>query len=198
MKLILVLLTAVAAWAQSQPVQINPLPFYQPTVMFTYYDGSNRTEYICQALSIATTVRLGVSGATAANPGVFTTADHGWYRTSSPFDSAGYRPRVIVSGGTGNWAATNGTWLAVPISATTFSLLGLDGTALNTTGFGAVTGSLSVQSQSPRVNDYHWFVRKFVYDGSGNNTSLLNGYGPLGWGRARCDQRATDGLVEYR
>lgn len=181
-----------------QPVQINPLPFFQPSVMFTYFDGSNRVEYICQSLSQATSIRLTVSGATAASPGVFTTADHGWYRVASGFDAAGYRPKLTITGGTGNWAAANGTWLAVPISATTFSLMGLDGVALNTTGFGAVTGTLTVQSQSPRLNDYHWYIRKFVYDGSGNNTSLLSGFGPLGWGRARCDQRTSDGLVEYR
>jgi len=199
--LICLLLLGLPAFAQVEgaPVSLNPVPFYRGLVSFQYFDGSNRIEYTCQAYSGASRIRLTVSGATAASPGVFTTADHGWYRNASAFDRGGYTPLVRISGGTGNWAAANGDWVAVGQSSTTFTLVNrTTGTALNTTGFGAVTGTLVAESQSPRLNDYHWFIRKFLYDGSGNNTAVLNGYGLNGLGRARCDQRATDGLVEYR
>ena len=137
--------------------------------------------------------------ATAAAPGEFTVADHGWYRASSVFDTGGYTPKVTIAGGTGNWAAVNGSWSVLPTSTTTFRIQKTDGTQLSTSGFGAVTGTITVTSKAPRLNDYHWWIRKFVRDGSGNMLSVLYGIGAVyGVGRARCDERTTAGKVEWR
>lgn len=186
-------------WAQpgppeGAPVQVSPLPFYRPVYTLQFFDGSNRLEYICRAYSASSNGTFSVSSATAANPGVFTSASHGLFVTNVT-----NRPKVVISGGTGNWAAANGTWVAIPISTTTFSLLDSAGTALNTTGFGALAGTVVMSTSAPRINDYIWFLTKLVYDGTGNNPAIMSGLDfSRGFGRARCDQRTTDGVIEWR
>lgn len=190
---------AVGGWAQpgppeGTPVQVSPLPFYRPVYTLQFYDGSNRLEYICRAYSASSNGSFSVSSATAANPGVFTSASNGLFVTSVT-----NRPKITIAGGTGNWAAANGSWVAVPISTTTFSLLDSTGTALNTTGFGALTGTVVMSTNAPKINDYVWFLTKLAYDGSGNTPVVMNGYDfTRGFGRARCDQRTTDGVIEWR
>lgn len=85
---------------------------------------------------VPVTASLSVSAATAASPGVFTTATHNFVPGE----------RVSISGGTGSWAPANGDWIVntVPLT-TTFSVAALTtGTPLNTTGFGALTGTVVV------------------------------------------------------
>lgn len=85
---------------------------------------------------VPVTANLSVSSATAANPGVFTTATHNFV----------VGERVTISGGTGNWAAANGNWIINTVPATTtFSVAALTtGTALDTTSFGALSGTVVV------------------------------------------------------
>lgn len=76
-----------------------------------------------------------VSAATNANPVVFTTTTH--YLTSGQ--------QVKITGGTGAWAAVNGTFAVTVISPTTFSI------PVNSTAFGALAGSVvvTVPASSP-------------------------------------------------
>lgn len=87
---------------------------------------------------VPVTANLSVSSATAASPGVFTTASHSFV----------VGQRVTISGGTSSWAAANGDWVINTAPAvTTFSVAALStGTPLNTTGFGALSGTVVVTS----------------------------------------------------
>lgn len=93
-----------------------------------------RTSASALTVIVPVTASLSVSTATAANPGVFTTATH----------NAVPGARVTISGGTGSWAAANGDWIVNTVPATTtFSVAALTtGTALDTTGFGALAGTV--------------------------------------------------------
>lgn len=188
-KLVIFILACSGAWAQDQP---NPYQKPFSTVMF--YDGSNRLEYLCQAYASQRPYQLTVASATNASPGVFTTAAHGMYIANWP-----YKPKVSISGGTGNWTVANASWVLIPTSTTEFTLVSLAGVPFNTSALGAVTGTLVVVISTPRTNANHWFLRKFSYDASSNNIGVLTGYdSTVGLGMARCDDRATDGLIEWR
>jgi hypothetical protein len=110
---------------------------------------------MCQAKSQQSSpVRLSPSAASNANPVSFTATAHGFDTNSLPL--------VTISGGTGNWAAVNGTWTATITGANTFTI------PVNSTTFGAVSGTLLVTTYAPLTNVAVWSVKKFVYDGSNN------------------------------
>ncbi len=157
MKHVLFFLMAVAGFAQSE-VRISPKPSDTPyTTILGGYSGSNAT-YICVANSQQpTSGSISIASATAASPIVFTvTAGHGFALNTLNL------PTVTISGGTGNWAAVNGTWTATPILSTTFSV------AINGAAFGAVTGSLVYTTRAPLLTSRIWSVRALSYDAGGN------------------------------
>ena len=61
----------------------------------------------------------------------------------------GRGPTVSISGGTGNWAAANGTWTATVASG---DANGFTIPAINSSSWGAVTGSLTVTTAPPLIN----------------------------------------------
>lgn len=116
------------------------------------YDGSNNLLYMCQAKSVhmqESSVVVAISAASNAAAAVLTSTGHGLYASALPL--------VTISGGTGNWAAANGTRTATIVDANTFSI------PVNSTGFGALTGTLVFTTQSPRTTRPLWAVWKGVY-----------------------------------
>jgi len=84
-----------------------------------------------------------VLSATGANPGVFTTTTPSFL--SAVAHQFSLNARVIVSGGTGSWAAANGIWLVNTIpSTTTLSLKTPAGVPLDTSAFGALSGTIQI------------------------------------------------------
>lgn len=154
MRIILLLLAALAVQAQNDVIvsQKSPSAGYQ---MILTYSG-NDLLYICRAASVQpTSPSISIASATQANPVVFTVSGgHG-------FD-ANSKPLVTISGGTGNWVAVNASLTATILSSTTFSV------AVNSSAFGAVSGTLVYTTRAPRTTVPVWSVQKFVSDGSGN------------------------------
>lgn len=142
----------------------------QPCQAVLNYSGSNLTS-ICYAIAnLATRSNkpgVSISAATNANPVVFTSTAHGL--------AIGSRPTVTVSGGTGNWTGVNVTKVATIVDANSFSI------AVDSTTFGAVTGTLVFTSTAPRSGQAEWAVKALAYDGSNNNIGSfwLNGNSTL-------------------
>jgi hypothetical protein len=123
-----------------------------------YYSGSN-LQYQCTAKSTQPkTATITVSAASNANPVSFTATAHNLFYTAT----STVLPIVNITGGTGNWAAVNGNWVATPTSANAFTI------PVDSTAFGALTGTLVVTTLSPRLTDAVWKVETFQYDGSNN------------------------------
>lgn len=101
-----------------------------------------------------------LSSATNANPVVLTfAAAHGVANGG----------KVLISGGTGSWAAVNGTWTATVSSATILSI------PVNSSGFGAVTGVIvGGVPQRAYVDQTSWDAR---VDDSVNWKGNVNGGG---------------------
>ena len=120
------------------------------------YSGSNLV-YICMAPSVVSDrSRTSVSITAASNAGSvsFTSTGHGFDTNS--------RPKVTISGGTGNWAAVNGTFTATVTSANAFTI------PVDSTAFGALTGTLVFTTTAPRTGQPEWSVKLYRYDGSSN------------------------------
>ena len=154
MRFILLLLAAMALQAQTEMrlSQRNPDVGYQ---MILTYSGTSLL-YLCKAASIQpTSPAISIASATNASPVVFTVSGgHGFNASSLPL--------VTISGGTGNWTAVNASLTATILSSTTFSV------AVDSTSFGAVSGTLVFTTRAPRTTSSIWSVQKFVYDGSAN------------------------------
>ena len=159
-KLILLLAIAAICFSQDgQPVRISDDPSNVAVTQVFIVNGSNQTTAICSARSLMTTgfraaTSVSISAATNANPAVFTSTGHGF-----PTDS---RPSVTISGGTGSWAAVNGTFTATVVDADTYSI------PVDSTTFGALAGTVIFQTTAPRTTVPEWAVQKIAYDISGN------------------------------
>lgn len=94
-----------------------------------------------------------LTGATVskAAAGVVTFTAHGLASDNS----------VTISGGTGDWAALNGTRIITKIDADTFSV------AVNTSGYSGTFGG-TVTTNAPQTSAASWAVQKYYYDASGN------------------------------
>lgn len=123
------------------------------------YSGGNLT-YRCVARSIQDTSTLPtVSAATLASTVVFTSTAHGLDYQSG----ATTTPTVFISGGTGDWTAVNGMWIATPTSANTFSI------PVDSSMFAAFgSQALTVTTRAPRTTALIWAIQKFVYDATPN------------------------------
>ncbi len=91
-----------------------------------------------------------ISSASNSKPAVFTMPKHGidpYFNTN--FGAGPDKgPPITISGGTGNWAAANGTWTATVTlqTPTSFSI------PLDTTNFGPVTGKLTITTAPPLIH----------------------------------------------
>lgn len=136
------------------------------------YSGTN-LQYLCTALSTQPqpTV-ITVSAVSNANPAAATATGHGFTWPSA----TAVQPLVLVTGGTLNWLPFNGVWAVTPTSANAFTV------PVNTTAFGAVTGTLVFTTLAPRLTYPNWWVQKFTYDGSSNMLTAMSGHAQPGAG----------------
>jgi hypothetical protein len=179
MKLFISLLFAGALLAQTgAEVSISQLPAPQPGQIVYGYSGANLV-YACYSKSAwQQSGPISISAATNANPVVFTSTGHGFNVNSLP--------AVVVSGGTGNWTAVNGSFTATIIDANTFSI------PVNSTSLGTLTGTLTFTTTAPRTNQKQWAVQMYYY--SSNNlvfAAWLNGSSIIG--TSRCSDATTVG-----
>jgi hypothetical protein len=151
------------------PTQVNiSAPPLVPLTTILDYGGGSNLVYRGWALSAQGrhATLSPVASFTAATPGVMTfTVAHGLnYDTTDSKATA--QPSVAISGGTGNWAAVNGIWIFQPTSTTAGTLASVVGgllTQLDTSTFGALAGTLTVNTLSPRTSDPVWSIQTFVY-----------------------------------
>jgi len=165
------LLAGVALAQQGPDVTISPFAPMNPAQKVYGYTGANLI-YTCTAKTdYPLSGPVSISAGTNASPVVFTSTGHG-FNTAS-------RPIVSISGGTGNWAAVNGDFVATIVDTNTFSI------PVDSTAFGAVTGTIVFRTQAPRLNQPQWSVIRYFYDGSNNLISSvwLGGSSAL---RAKC------------
>ncbi len=158
MKTVITLLLASLAWAQDQSVNISQAPPQLGYERILVYSGSNLT-YMCLARSDQRNARtVTVSAASNANPVSFTATAHGFDYQAG----ATATPVVKITGATLTWAPINGVWIATPTSANAFTI------PVDSTTFGALTGTLVVSTLAPKTTDPVWAIQKLVYDGSNN------------------------------
>lgn len=177
---------------EGTPVALTEGPYPGPDYQrLFYYSGSN-LQYMCAARSVqGQNSSTTVSGITAAAPGVFTSTAHG-------FDT-GTAPRVTVSGGTGDWAEVNGTWILSPVDANTFTLRDpTTGTQLDTSGNTGGIGTVVVRTTAPKTVSPVWAIRKYTYDGSNNLVGAFTAFSGSGGKMGnRCSDRAAT-YTEWR
>ncbi len=153
--------------AQDGPtVSLSVGPPGRAYVKSLYYTGGGLLEYICMTPAspgVPTTVTTSVSAATNASPVVFTATAHQF--------PLGSFPKIVVSGATVGWTAINGTFQATVIDANTLSI------AVDSTGFGALSGTVIFTSTYPRLNQSIWSVSKQTYNASSQliQTGFANG-----------------------
>lgn len=143
------------AIAQTPEVSISQAPGPNPYQVINGYSGSNLI-YTCYARTTVPSPGnpFSISAASNANPVSFTSASHGF--------NANSRPLVTISGGTGNWTAVNGTFTATITGTGTFTI------PVDSTGFGALTGTLTFTTSAPQTNQPVWAVKLYAYDASSN------------------------------
>ncbi len=161
MKHLLLFLLAIPLFAQDGAlVNQNPLAPSFGAQKLLYYSGSNLT-YVCAAKSAQLNPStITVSAASNASPASFTATAHGLgdYATFGATST----PTVCITGYTGNWTALNGCFTVTTTSANAFTI------AVDSSAFGAVTGTPVFTTLAPRWNQAVWSILKLVYDGSNN------------------------------
>ena len=164
----LTLFFATTALLAQQGQTVNQSLGSPPTAVqqLNYFSGTNLI-YSCVALSDQPTDQnMGtVSAVSNASPAELTmAAAHGF----GDFTNLGatVSPVVVISGGTGAWAAINGTRVATVTSTTKFTV------AVDSGAFGAVAGTLVVTTRSPLLASPVWAIQKLFYDGSNNPIAM--------------------------
>ena len=147
-----------AQFAQPVNQSAGPPP-WGVQVIFDYAGGPNLvyTGYAMSDQGRSSTVT--VTAASNASPVSFSAASHGFNYASG----ATATPTVCISGATGNWTPINGCFAATPTSANAFTI------PVDSTTFGALTGTLVVTTRAPRTSQAVWSISKDVYD----NTNKL-------------------------
>lgn len=103
--------------------------------------------------SIARITRnISITAATNASAAALTVTTHGFSLSSLP--------SITIKGATGNWAPINGTFIATPTDANTFTI------PVDSTSFGALTGTVTFITTAPRTTIAEWAVQIFKYTGS--------------------------------
>jgi len=176
---------------EGTPVNVSdgsPLIGYQKVLK---YSGTNLIA-VCFARSVVTTglraaTQVSISAISKASPAVVTSTGHGFDLNTNPL--------VTISGATGTGWVTgiNGTFVAVPVDANSFSLYTTAGVAVDSSGFGTLAGTVVFTTTAPRYGMPEWAVQLFSYDGSNNliNVRWLGGSSSLG---AKCSQSGTANL----
>lgn len=178
---------------EGQNVNISQGPPVVPYQKLFFYDGSDRLEYVCMAIGPSReTTTFTITGATSANPAVFTAAGHGLYTAD-----ALPRSKVIVSGAGSPWTAINASWLVAAVNSTTFLLLSpITGTAFDGSALGAWSGTATASTNAPRTNIGMWAIQRLTYSGTNKTKSVMwANTGSLV--RNKCDDRA-QAYTEYR
>lgn len=150
MKLFALLTLACSMFAQE--VVISQKPETQGYSLNPVYSGSDLT-YLCKARSAQPISTITVSAASNANPVSFTATAHGLDYQSG----ATITPLISIQGATGNWTPINGVFVATPTSANTFTI------AVDSTAFGALTGTLTVTTRAPKTTSLIWSIWHGVY-----------------------------------
>lgn len=180
------LLSGVSVFGQAS-VSLSTGPDVGPINQIeNVYNGSNQLIATCYSPSVVTSgvraqKRVSVSAASNATAAVLTSTGHGFKLST--------RPSITLSGGTGNWTAINGTFVATIIDVDTFSI------PVNSSAFGALAGTIVFSTTAPRKTMYEWKVRIFTYDGSGNPTG--NAWLSGGAGNQRCSD-ATSTTIQLQ
>lgn len=128
--------------------------------------------YKCTAQRLKNERIIAVTAASNANPVSFTATAHGFDYQSA----ATTTPLVKITGATGNWTPINGVWAATPTSANAFTI------PVDSSAFGALSGTLVVSTLAPRTTDFVWAIFRYVYDGSNNLIWIGSGINPGGAG----------------
>ena len=167
MKLVLFFATTALFAQQGQPVNQSAGPPPQATQQLNDFSGTKML-YSCIALSDQGRDQTlpATSSATNANPVEFTLASaHG----IGDFTNLGatVSPVVTISGGTGNWEAVNGTWVAT-VTATTKITIPVDSTT-----FGAIAGTIVVTTRSPLFASPVWAIQKLFYNTSDSPIAIM-------------------------
>jgi hypothetical protein len=175
-KVFALLLLTVAAFAQGPsgtPVIVSDGP---PVEFYTkYVFVSGTATYVCNAKHYNTETSVTFSAISNAASAVITATGHGFHLDSSP--------TVTFAGGTGNWAALNGTRKITVIDDNSFSV------AVNSSAFGAVAGTITIKTNAPRLTSGIWVVTKSVDDSStSGRISLMTAVGGY---RNVCDSTRT-------
>lgn len=168
---IMAVLCAAFAFAQGPEVTISQGPSPNEFQIVYGYTGANLV-YVCYAKSRQpTSGTISISAASNANPVSLTSTGHG-FNTNS-------RPRITISGATGNWTPINGAFTATITGANTFTI------PVDSTTFGALAGTVVFTTVGPRTNQPQWAVKQFAYDASSNlvSSAWLGGSSAL---QAKC------------
>lgn len=143
-------------------VRISPAAISDAYTKIIHYTAGV-ADYTCLALSSQFNVStITVSAISNANPGSMTATAHGFYFATGVTQKF----LVFISGLTGSWTPLNGMHVLTPTSANALA------TDVDTTGFGALTGTIVVTTKAPQVTAKVWQVQALVADGSGQITIL--------------------------
>lgn len=155
-------LLALSAFAQTTATGSTVMMSDAPPKDFysRYFYTSAGDIYTCIASSIqakeyAMTITSTVAGATTS---LVFSAGHGFHADATP--------KVTVSGGTGAWSAVNSVWKATYVSATTVTI------PIDSSGFGAVAGTIAVKSAAPRLTNPVWAVSRYRPTGADPSSVL--------------------------
>lgn len=154
--LFLSLITVRAQISDGQSVVSSGANQYTALQVLAYNNVAKLPAYICTAASKSVLSTVTVSAASNANPVSLTATSH----NLGDFTNLGatVNPIIKVTGYTGNWAPLNGVWAATITSASAFTL------PVDSTTFGAVTGTPAFTTYNPRLNNPVWSIEHFLYD----------------------------------
>lgn len=178
---------------EGQNVNISQGPPVVPYQKLFFYTAGGLIEYQCMAIGPSReNTTFSITGATSANPAVFTASGYGLYTADAPT-----RSKVVISGAAAPWTAVNTSWLVSPVSSTTFQLLSpTTGVAFDGAALGAWSGTATAGTNAPRTNIGMWAIERFTYNGTGKITSVMwANTGSLV--RNKCDDRAA-AYTEWR
>jgi len=163
MKTILaVLLLCGSAFAQ-QEVKISQAPENAAFTQIFHFTGTN-LDYICTAQALQQPSQITITTASNANPVSFTATAHGIYYSASGVVA---KPVIFISGASGGWASINGTFIATPTGANSFTI------PIDSTAFGAWGAqSVVVTTKAALTTKAVWAVQSLVPDASGNTVFM--------------------------
>jgi hypothetical protein len=166
-KLLYSLLFASVCFAQSQNVRISQSPADDAFTVITHFTAGN-PDYVCKARSTQNISVVTVSAISNANPGIMTATGHGFYYNSS--GPVAQHFAAFISGLTGNWLPLNGLHTLYASSADALT------TDVDTSTFGAVTGTIVVSTRAPNTKAKVWAVQSLGFDGSSPANPVLQAW----------------------